>query len=228
MKPRSGPRPAAEALSMAAGDDRPARATGKAAGAENRSGGWDFVRGGALAKRLAVEVGPLAAFFVSFFVYDIFVATGVFMAATALAVIFSHRAEKRLPVLPLLSLALIFLFGGLTLYWQDERFIMMRPTAINLFYGLALAVSWLIGAPLLRGILAPGLLLTEAGWQKLTARLALFLIALAALNEVVWRNFDTEVWVAFKTFATLPLNALFFACQMRLLRRHALQDGRGA
>lgn len=227
MKPRSGPHPAAEALSMAAGDGHPARATGKAAGAENRSGAWDFLRGGALSKRLAVEVGPLAVFFLSFYVYDIFVATAAFMAATTLAVIYSHRAENRLPVLPLLSLALIFLFGGLTLYWQDERFIMMRPTAINLFYGLALAVSWLLGAPLLKSILAPGLLLTEAGWQKLTARLALFLIALAALNEVVWRNFDVDVWVAFKTFATVPLNVFFFALQMRLLRRYALPDARG-
>lgn len=181
----------------------------------------DFLRGGILARRLAVEVGPLAAFFAAFYLYDIFIATAVFMAATALAVIAS-QAEKRLPVLPLISLALVFLFGGLTLYWEDERFIKIRPTVVNLFYGLALAASWALRAPLLRSILAPGLRLTEEGWQKLTLRLAIFLIALAALNEAVWRNFDTDVWVAFKTFATVPLNLVFVAFQMRLLRRHAL------
>lgn len=184
----------------------------------------DFLRGGILARRLATEVGPLAAFFVSFYVYDIFVATAVFMAATALAVIAS-RAEKRLPVLPLISLFLIFLFGALTLYWEDPRFIKMRPTAVNLFYGLALVASWAFRAPLLKRILAPGLLLTDTGWQKLSFRLAMFLIALAVLNEMVWRHFDTEVWVAFKTFATVPLNLAFVAFQIRLLRSHAL--GRG-
>ncbi|HEX2256082.1 MAG TPA: inner membrane-spanning protein YciB [Afifellaceae bacterium] len=225
MKSGGRPQPAASAL----GNVRGAVGGVMTGGRHNaEAGGWDFVRGGALTRRLAVEVGPLAAFFVSFYVYGIFVATGVFMASTALAVIYSHRAERRLPVLPLLSLALILLFGGATLYWEDERFIMMRPTAINLFYGLALAVSWLFGAPLLKSILSPGLLLTEAGWQRLTARLALFLIALAVLNEIVWRNFDTEVWVTFKTFATVPLNALFFAFQMRLLRSQALQEPSGA
>jgi intracellular septation protein len=184
----------------------------------------DFLRGGILARRLAIEVGPLAAFFVSFYVYDIFVATAVFMAATALAVIASH-AEKRLPVLPLISLSLVFLFGALTLYWEDPRFIKIRPTAVNLFYGLALAASWSLRLPLLKSILAPGLLLTDTGWQKLSFRLAIFLIALAGLNEVVWRNFNTEVWVAFKTFATVPLNLAFIAFQIRLLRSHAL--GRG-
>lgn len=182
----------------------------------------DFVRGGILARRLTVEMGPLAAFFLAFYLYDIFIATGVFMAATVLAVFASHRAEKRLPVLPLISLFLVLLFGGLTLYWEDPRFIKVRPTAINLFYGLALAGSWALRMPLLKTILSPGLRLTDQGWQKLTLRLAVFLIALAALNEAVWRNFETDVWVAFKTFATVPLNLVFLAFQIRLLRRHAL------
>lgn len=229
MKPRLRPNSAAEAVTMAFGAARGHLAgSASRSSARSRSGDWAFLRGRALAHRLAIEVGPLAAFFVSFYLYGIFVATGVFMATTTIAGIASMRAEKRLPVLPLLSMALIFLFGGLTLYWEDERFIMMRPTAVNLFFGLALAASWWMHVPLLKRILAPGLLLTDAGWQKLTVRLALFLFALAGLNELVWRSFDTEVWVAFKTFATVPLNVVFFAFQMRLLRSHTLGDARRA
>lgn len=182
----------------------------------------DFLRGGILARRISVEMGPLAAFFTAFYLYDIYIATAVFMAATVLAVAASLQVEKRLPVLPLISLVLVLLFGGLTLYWEDPRFIKIRPTAINLFYGLALAGSWVAGMPLLKRILSPGLRLTEEGWDKLTFRLAMFLIALAALNEIVWRSFDTEVWVAFKTFATVPLNLIFAAFQIRLVRNHAL------
>jgi intracellular septation protein len=225
MKPRERPQTAAQAT-MAFGTVR--AGLGRPAPRRVAGDGWGFLRGGALAQRLAVEVGPLAAFFVSFYAYGIFFATGVFMVATALACVFSYRAEQRLPMLPLLSLALILLFGGLTLYWGDERFIMMRPTAVNLFFGLALAASWALRAPLLKSILAPGLLLTDAGWQKLTIRLAVFLMALAVLNELVWRNFDAEVWVAFKTFATVPLNLAFFGFQMRLLRSHTLDEPRRA
>lgn len=225
MKPRTRSHSAAQVVATSFGAAR-GRTAGAAPVRRNGGGSWGFLRGGALTHRLAIEVGPLAAFFASYYLYGIFVATAVFMATTTAAVVASLRSDKRLPVLPLLSLALIFLFGGLTLYLEDERFIMMRPTAVNLFYGLALAGSWWLGAPLLKRILAPGLLLTDAGWQKLTARLALFLIALALLNEAVWRSFDTDVWVAFKTFATLPLNAAFFALQMPLLRGHALEQER--
>jgi intracellular septation protein len=220
--PPSTSQPLAVSLRGSAGQERPDG--GGDGSARTRNGTGAFVRGDILAKRLAVEMGPLLVFFFAFYLYDIFLATTVFMAATTLAVILSS-AEKRLPVLPLISLALVLLFGGLTLYWEDPHFIKMRPTAINLFYGLAMAASWVVGAPLLKHILAPGLSLSDEGWQKLTLRLALFLFALAALNEVVWRSFDTEVWVVFKTFGAVLLNIVFAVLQIRLLRRHVQAGG---
>ena len=175
-----------------------------------------------LVRRIAVETGPLFAFFLAFYVWNIFVATAVFMAATVIAVAASLAAERRMPVLPLLSLALVLGFGALTLAYDDPRFIMIRPTLVNAFYGTALIASALAGRPLLKAFLSPGLRLDGAGWRKLTLNLGIFMLLQAALNEIAWRGFGVEPWVVFKTFGTIPLNLAFLASQIPIVRAHRL------
>jgi intracellular septation protein len=170
------------------------------------------------ARRIGVELGPLLAFFVAFYVWDILIATGVFMAATAIAVAASLSAERRMPVVPLLSLALVLAFGGVTLITDDPRFIMIRPTIVNGVYGGVLLMSLSLTQPLLERLLSPGLRLSEEGWRKLTLRLGLFFLLQAALNEIVWRALGVDVWVVFKTFVTIPLNILFALSQIPLVR----------
>ena len=175
-----------------------------------------------LVRRIAVETGPLIAFFLAFYVWNIFVATAVFMAATVIVVAVSLWAERRVPVLPLLSLALVLGFGALTLAYDDPRFIMIRPTVVNAFYGTALLGSAFAGRPLLKAFLSPGLRLDEAGWRRLTLNLGLFMLLQAALNEIAWRGFGVEPWVVFKTFGTIPLNLAFAAAQIPIVRAHRL------
>jgi intracellular septation protein len=175
-----------------------------------------------LVRRIAVETGPLIAFFLAFYVWNIFAATGAFMAATFVAVAASLMAERRVPVLPLLSLALVLGFGALTLLTDDPRFIMVRPTVVNAFYGTALLLSAFAGRPLLEAILSPGLRLDGAGWRRLTVHLGLFMLVQAALNEIAWRGFGVEPWVVFKTFGTIPLNLAFAAAQIPIVRTHRL------
>lgn len=175
-----------------------------------------------LARRIGVEAGPLIAFFGAYLVWGIFIATGIFMVATALAVAVSLAAERRWPVLPFISLALVFLFGGLTLATDDPRFIMLRPTVVNVAYGAALLLSLLFGRPLLERLLSPGLRLDARGWRTLTLRLGLFFLLQAVLNEIAWRGFGIDVWVVFKTLCTIPLNIVFALMQIPLVRAHRL------
>jgi intracellular septation protein len=175
-----------------------------------------------LARRIAVEAGPLIAFFASFYLYGILAATAVFMAATAVAVAASLWAEGRWPILPFISLALVLAFGGLTLWTDDPLFIMIRPTVVNGLYGLALLGSLPFERPLLEKLLSPGLLLDRDGWRKLTLRLGAFFILQAVLNEIAWRGFGVEAWVFFKTFGTIPLNIVFALSQLPLVKVHRL------
>lgn len=188
-------------------------------------GGADVIKH-ILARRIAVEAGPLLAFFAAFNLSGIFVATGVFMAATVIAVAVSLRAEERWPILPFISLALVLAFGGLTLLTDDSRFIMVRPTVVNGLYGLALLGSLAFERPLLERLLSPGLRLDRKGWRKLTLRLGAFFILQAVLNEIAWRGFGLEIWVLFKTFATIPLNIAFALSQVPLVKAHRLSARR--
>jgi intracellular septation protein len=129
--------------------------------------------------------------------------------------------------MPLVSAVVVMVFGGLTLYLQDETFIKLKPTIIYALFAVLLLGGLLMGRSLLALVLDSMFQLTEDGWKKLTARWALFFVAMAILNEVIWRSVSTDAWVAFKTFAILPITILFALAQTPLLMRHAI-DKKGA
>jgi intracellular septation protein len=111
-------------------------------------------------------------------------------------------------------------FGALTIWLQDPRFIMMKPTVIYLLFVGVLAFGLIVRRPLLELLLGEALQLTGEGWRKLTLRWLVFFAAMALLNEIVWRSFDRDVWVAFKVWGILPLTAAFAIAQMGLIRRY--------
>lgn len=150
----------------------------------------------------------------------IFAATAVFMVAvlTSLAVFF--WLTRRLPVMPVGSAVVVVVFGGLTLALQNETFIKLKPTIIYVLFGGALVGGLAFNKPLLAVVFDTVFTLTEEGWRKLTLRWALFFLALAVLNEIVWRTQSTDTWVNFKVFGVLPLTFLFAALQYPLLRRY--------
>lgn len=174
--------------------------------------------------RLAIEAGPLVVFFLANRVGGIMTGTAVFMAATAASLAASYRLERRLPVMPVVGCCFVLLFGGLTLWLDDDLFIKLKPTVVNLLFAGVLFAGLALRRPLLRLLVGGMLSLTEEGWRLLTWRWAFFFLALAALNEVVWRNFSTDVWVSFKVFGLLPLSILFTLVQVPLILRHQLPD----
>jgi intracellular septation protein len=146
------------------------------------------------------------------------------MAATAIALIASWLLLRTLPIMPMVSGVVVFIFGALTLYLQDDIFIKMKPTIVNTLFGAILLGGLFFGKSLLGYVFNSAFSLDAEGWRKLTFRWGLFFFVLAVLNEVVWRNFSTDFWVAFKVWATMPITILFTISQMPLILRHSLDN----
>jgi intracellular septation protein len=189
--------------------------------------------------KFALEIGPLLVFFfanlrgewllqtfpgLSVLGGPLLVATGLFMAATVLSLIVSKIVFKHLPVMPFVSGIVVLIFGGLSIWLQDEIFIKMKPTIVNTLFGVALLVGLMFGKSLLGYVFNAAFQLTEEGWKKLTLRWGIFFLFLAVLNEVVWRNFSDAVWINFKVWGTMPITIAFTLAQMPLIMKHSLDQ----
>jgi len=177
--------------------------------------------------RLLIEAGPLAVFFIANARLGIFLATGAFMGAIVVSLAASWRFECKLPTMPLVTAVFVLVFGGLTLALGDELFIKLKPTVVNVLFALILFGGLFLRRSLLEPLFGTAMELTAAGWRILTFRWACFFVLLAALNEIVWRNFSTDGWVSFKVFGILPLTIAFTLTQIPLLKRHQLRPEAG-
>ena len=189
--------------------------------------------------KLALELGPLLVFFfanargewrvetwpaLGSFGGPIFLATGLFMIATAVALAVSWVLTRSLPIMPLVSGVVVFVFGALTLWLQDELFIKMKPTIVNSLFAAVLLGGLFFGKALLGYVFGAAFRLDAEGWRKLTLRWGLLFVFLAIANEVVWRNFSTDFWVAFKVWGIMPITFVFTLTQMPLIMRHSLDE----
>ena len=150
----------------------------------------------------------------------IFVATAVFMVAIIAALIVSYVLTRRLPMMALVSAFIVVVFGALTLILQNETFIKLKPTIIYGLFTVTLFGGLVFRKPLLAMVFDQVFHLTDEGWRRLTVRWALFFLALAVLNEIVWRTQSTDTWVAFKVFGVVPLTFAFAALQYPLLTKY--------
>lgn len=172
--------------------------------------------------KLAVELGPLLVFFVTNARAGIFWGTALFIAATLVSLLASRLLFGRIPTMPLVSGFFVVVFGGLTLYLQDELFIKLKPTIVNSLFAVILFGGLLAGHSLLKHVFGEVFRLTDEGWRKLTLRWACFFGVLAGLNEIVWRHFSTDTWVSFKVFAIMPITMVFALAQVGLLKKHEI------
>jgi intracellular septation protein len=189
--------------------------------------------------KLALELGPLIVFFfanargewligkipaLADLGGPIFVATALFMIATAIALAASWLIMRSLPIMPLVSGVVVFVFGALTLWLHDDVFIKMKPTIVNTLFSAVLLGGLVFGKSLLGYVFDSAFHLDAEGWRKLTFRWGLFFLFLALVNEVVWRSFSTDTWVAFKVWGIMPITLVFTLSQMPLIMRHSLDE----
>ena len=172
--------------------------------------------------KLLLELGPLAVFFVANSQRGIFWGTGAFIVATVIALAVSWSLLGKVPMMPLVSGLFIVVFGGLTIWLQDDLFIKMKPTIVNGLFAAILFAGLAFGHSLLRHLFGEAFELREPGWRILTLRWACFFVVLALLNEIVWRNTSTETWISFKLFGILPLTIAFMIFQVGILKRYGV------
>jgi intracellular septation protein len=175
-------------------------------------------------RKLALDLGPLLIFFVAFKYLGIITATAVFMVAVLAALAIGYAFEKKLSPMPLFTAVLVMIFGGLTLWLQNDLFIKMKPSVLYAFFGVLLLCGLRFNRLFIKYVFGQAFELDEAGWRKLTIRWGIFFLALALLNEAVWRLTSTETWVAFKVWGIIPLMFVFALAQTPLVMKHQSGD----
>ena len=177
--------------------------------------------------KFITDFGPLLVFF--FFYYNsdknLKIAIPPFIIATIISLAIVWIIEKKIPMIPLISGILITFFGGLTIYFDNPVFIFIKPTIINILFGLALLFGkYFTDEPVLKKILGKSIALTDDGWNILNKRWMFFFFSIALLNELVWRTQSEEFWVNFKVWGLLPITFLFTAFQISIITKYKINE----
>jgi len=177
--------------------------------------------------KFTTDFGPLAIFFYYYYNNDkdLSVAIPPLIVATLIALLAVWVFEKKIPMMPLISGILITFFGGLTIYFNDPIFIYVKPTIINILFGLSLLFGkYFTNEPILKKIMGKSIILSDIGWELLNRRWMYFFFALAILNECVWRSQTEEFWVNFKVWGMLPITLAFTISQISLINKHKIDE----
>ena len=177
--------------------------------------------------KFVTEFGPLLVFFSFYYRSDksLEIAIPPFIIATLIALIVVWIMEKKIPMVPLIGGILITFFGGLTIYFNNPVFIYIKPTIINVLFGLVfLFGKFFTNEPILKKMLGKTLQLTDEGWSILNTRWIFFFFSLAILNEIVWRTQTEEFWVNFKVWGMLPITFIFTAFQFNIINKYKLNE----
>ncbi len=187
--------------------------------------------------KLALELGPIILFFIAYSklkdnIYTIFerdyngfiVVTAIFIPVLLISTGILWALTGKLSKMQVMTAILVVVFGGLSVWFNDERFFKMKPTMIYLFFGGSLGIGLLQGKSYLKSMMEEAMPLNDAGWMVLTKRICFFFLSLAVVNEVVWRSMSTEAWVTFKTFGLTAAVFVFFMTQGSLLAKYGIEQ----
>lgn len=168
------------------------------------------------ASQLLVDLGPIAVFVVAYNVLNrvrpddaIFIATGVFIAATLAAIAFSWWRTRKVPPVLIVTGVLVTAFGGLTILLHDENFMKIKPTFVYLFYAASVLGALAFGRNIWKMLFQHAFILPDRIWHILAWRWGAFFLVLALLNEVIRRTQDTDFWVNSRLLIFFPLTLGF-------------------
>ncbi|SEQ28796.1 inner membrane-spanning protein YciB [Thalassovita taeanensis] len=186
--------------------------------------------------KTVLEIGPVVVFFAAYLLtrermftiggteYEGFIlVTAGFIPLMILSTVLLWKLTGKLSKMQIVTLLLIVVFGGLSVWLNDDRFFKMKPTLIYLLFAGALGIGLLRGESYLQDVMEGALPISHEGWMVLTRRLAGFFFALALLNEAIWRTQSTDTWVYFKTFGLTAAVFLFFMTQGGVLKRYSTE-----
>ncbi len=181
--------------------------------------------------RLVSDLGPALAFFIGYFIAGkthqanpILFATMVFLPVSVLAFAFSYWKEKKVSPIGLFSFAVIVIFSILGIYLKNDLFIKMRPTFVYSVMGLILLVSVFTGRNVLKTLFDGAFHLPDEKWRGLSVNAGIMYLALAIINELVWRNFAEKIWVTYNMWGDFAINMVFWIVSMTLLAKHMTDE----
>ena len=187
--------------------------------------------------KLALELGPIVVFFIAYgrmkdqtFAYNgtdyngFIVVTALFVPLLVLTTFILYRLTGKLSAMQIMTLLIVVVFGGLSVWFNDERFFKMKPTMIYLLFAGMLGFGLMRGQSYLQLVMDEAMPLKHEGWMILTKRITLFFLALAVANEVVWRTMSTDAWVNFKVFGLTAAVFAFFMTQGKLMQKYAIEE----
>lgn len=173
--------------------------------------------------KMALDLGPLLIFFAANTVSGIFTATAVFMVAITASIAITFAIERKISPMPALTCVLVLIFGGLTLWLSNENFIKIKPTILYAMFAAVLVGGLAFNRLFIKYLLGQSFQLSEPAWRALTWRWSVFFLALAIINEFVWRNTTTDTWVAFKVWGVFPMTLIFALSQTPFIARHQIE-----
>jgi intracellular septation protein len=183
-----------------------------------------YVRSMSPLLKMALDLGPLLIFFAANTVSsNIFTATWVFMIAITASIAITFAIERKVSPMALLTFALVLVFGGLTLWLSNENFIKIKPTILYSTFAAVLVGGLAFNRLFIKYLLGQTMQLADPAWRALTWRWSAFFLMLAIVNEFVWRNTSTDMWVAFKVWGVFPLTLLFALSQTPFIARHQIE-----
>lgn len=174
--------------------------------------------------RFALDMGPLLVFFLCYRFAGLMPATFALILFTAASLGITYTMEKRISPMPLVSGVAVAIFGSMTLILNDELFIKIKPTLVNLLFASILLGGVMFKKPLLKYVLESAVKITDEGWMILSRRWGLFFIFLAALNEYIWRHYPTDFWVSFKVFGMFTCTMGFMLLQLPLMKKYLIEE----
>jgi intracellular septation protein len=174
--------------------------------------------------KLALDFAPLVAFFAAYKFGGVYWATGIIIVLTIVSLVIGYVVTGKIAKFPLFSGILITVMGGLTLYLHNDMFVKMKPTAANIIFAVILGGGLLANRMFLKDLLGSTLEMPEAAWRTLTLRWTVFFLAMAGLNEYVWRNMSEATWVNFKVFGLMGLTLVFALANGPFMAKYMKSD----
>jgi intracellular septation protein len=188
--------------------------------------------------KLALEVGPIAVFFLAYRLApvpegletaerqleQVLFATAVFVPTILASLAASWFLTRKLPRMAVITAVVVTIFGGLTLILRDDTFVKMKPTILYALFAGILGFGLMRGQSYLKYLMDELIPMRDEGWLKFTRRFVVFYVLLAVVNEIVWRSYGTDTWVNFRTFVLPGANFLFIMAQVPLFQRYAVAE----
>jgi intracellular septation protein len=176
-------------------------------------------------RRSVVDFAPLLLFFVAYRLFDLYAATATVMAAAVGAAALGYWFDRKLHPVPIATAVIVLIFGGLTLYLNNDTFIKMKPTMVYSLFAVVLLGGLIFNRSFVKYVLGTAVILKDGSWRVLTWRFGIFFLAMALINELMWRNFSNDIWVTFHTFGGIGLTLLFSLSQVPFLLKHQIENG---